>query len=212
MAKANIKEAVPPANLRTALGDITNKSQGDNNPVNTDSMEKRAAVRKRKRCDTSRIETGQQLMPCPAVEDQQLAITQHTFSHLRQLSMERIDELTTPQILISSDHINALIDVIHARTNRQDLSIANTAFFREMAKAKDNNYGQATRYLQSDNATQQPNGTQWKRSARRIKATTASTILLIPCHLERANHWILTARIKGINGRNKIFRVNFNIV
>ena len=119
--------------------------------------------------------------------------------------MERINEVKTPQLLISSDHINALIDIIHARTNRQDLSIANTAFFREMVQAKNNDYSQATRYLQPDNAIQQPNETQWKKSAPRIKATASSTILLIPCHLARANHWLLAVRIKITGGRQKFF-------
>ena len=205
MAKANIKVAVPPPNLRTALGDITNKSQRDNNPNSKGPKEKNAADRKRKRCNLGRNETGQQLMLSQVVEAQQLASTQPTFSHLKQLNMERIAEVTTPQLLISSDHINSLIDIIHARTNRQDLSIVNTAFCRELLDAKGTSYEQAQRYLQPDEETQRISGSKWKRQSHRIKATASSTVLLIPCHLERANHWILTARIKVGGGRHKFF-------
>ena len=84
MAKANAKATVPPPNLRTALGDITNMSQGDNNPVITGPKEKKsAAARKRKSCELGRSKIRQQPMPCPVRGDQQLVITQPTFSHLK---------------------------------------------------------------------------------------------------------------------------------
>ena len=35
--------------------------------------------------------------------------------------------------------------------------------------------------------------------------TAASTVLLIPCHLPKANHWVLTARIKIGRGHHKFF-------
>ena len=84
MAKANAKATVPPPNLRTALGDSTNMSQGDNNPVITGPKEKKsAAARKRKSCELGRSKIRQQPMPCPVRGDQQLVITQPTFSHLK---------------------------------------------------------------------------------------------------------------------------------
>ena len=128
-----------------------------------------------------------------------------TFSHLTHLSLERIDEVTTPHLLISSDHLNALTDILHARTSREDVSIANTAFFRELLNAKGKNYDQAQRYLQPDEETYRINGKQWKKQSKRVKATAASTVLLIPCHLDRANHWLLTVRIKIVGGRHNFF-------
>ena len=105
-----------------------------------------------------------------------------TFSHLAHLRLELIDEITTPHLLISSDHLNALSDIIHARMKRNDISIVNTAFFREMLQVKDNNYEQAQRYIQPDKKIKN----QWKKPSARIKVTASSTVLLIPCHLERA--------------------------
>ena len=100
----------------------------------------------------------------PSIE-QVTAVQEHTgqdqptFSHLTHLSLERIDEVTTPHLLISSDHRNALTDILHARTNRKDISIVNTAFFRELLQAKANNYEQAQRYLQPDEEVQHLGGT-----------------------------------------------------
>jgi hypothetical protein len=81
----------------------------------------------------------------------------------------------------------------------------NTAFFRELLNAKGKNYDQAQRYLQPDEETYRINGNQWKKQSKRVKATAASTVLLIPCHLDRANHWLLTVRIKIVGGRHKFF-------
>ena len=82
-----------------------------------------------------------------------------------------------------------------------DISIVNTAFFREMLQVKDNNYQQAQRYIQPDKRIEN----QWKKPSARIKVTASSTVLLIPCHLEGANHWVLTVRIKMMNGSCKFF-------
>ena len=52
---------------------------------------------------------------------------------------------------------------------------------------------------------QHQNVNQWKAPSKRVTATAASTVLLIPCHLPKANHWVLTARIKLGGGRHKFF-------
>ena len=81
----------------------------------------------------------------------------------------------------------------------------NTAFFRELLHAKGKNYDQAKRYLQPDTETQGLHNSQWRRPSKRVEATASSTVLLIPCHLEQANHWILTVRIKMGDGQHKVF-------
>ena len=75
-------------------------------------------TRKRKRNEADNRTNSQQQTHTRTDDAQQLALTQPKMTHLDHLNTERIKEITTPNLLISSDHLNALIDVLHSLFSR----------------------------------------------------------------------------------------------
>jgi hypothetical protein len=110
--------------------------------------------------------------------------------------------------LIPGECIQAIIEMIHRDTSRNELSCVNTDFFPHMLNGKNQ---EARQLLQPDDRCKGKPGFEWIASKNQ-QATAQSKVLLIPCHIVKLNkqkvittsHWVLAARIKTQESRYKL--------
>ena len=116
----------------------------------------------------------------------------------------------TTDALMPSAGIQAMIEIIHRDTNRNEISCVNTDLYPYLLKRKDK---EAMRLLQPDDRCKTQPETVWKTPEYR-QATAHSKVLLIPCYFEEKNkktdkiilrHWVLAVRIRNEVGQYKLW-------
>ena len=87
--------------------------------------------------------------------------------------------------LVNSKCILAVIETIHEKSRRADLSCTNTDFFSHLVKS---DWKKAKNLVYPDDKALKLAKEPWNE-LKRCKATAKSTVLLIPCHHAAINHW-----------------------
>jgi hypothetical protein len=124
------------------------------------------------------------------------------------LKRDSLKSIATKSALLPGECVQAIIEMIHRDTSRNEISCVNTDFFPHLINGKDK---AARKLLQPDDRCKGEPGNEWNASIKQ-QATAQSKVLLIPCHIVKLNnqkqitmsHWVLAARIKTQESRYKL--------